>query len=53
VKNNFLLDTHVFIWAMEESKRLSQDIKDKIINPRNKIFISVATVWEIVIKKAI
>jgi len=38
---------------MEESKRLSQDIKDKIINPRNKIFISVATVWEIVIKKAI
>ena len=53
MKNNFLLDTHVFIWAMEESKRLSQDIKDKIINPRNKIFISVATVWEIVIKKAI
>lgn len=47
----YLLDTHVFIWAMEENKRLSQDIKSKISDPDNKIFVSVATVWEIIIKK--
>jgi len=51
VRNSFLLDTHVFIWCMEENKRLSEDIKKKIADPENKNFISVATVWEIIIKK--
>lgn len=47
----YLLDTQIFIWAMEENKRLSQDTKSKISDPNNKIFVSVATVWEIIIKK--
>lgn len=51
--NNYLLDTHVFIWAMEASQRLSQDIKDQITDPGNKVFISIATIWEIVIKRKI
>lgn len=49
---NYLLDTHIFIWGMEESIRLSKDIKLKISDPSNKVFISVATVWEIIIKRA-
>lgn len=52
MSSNFLLDTHVFIWAMEENKRLSKSIKNALIDPKNKIFISVATVWEISIKQA-
>lgn len=36
---------------MENSKRLSDDIKREITDPKNKIFVSVATVWEIVIKR--
>lgn len=51
VNNIFLLDTHIFIWAMEKNKRLPKDIKEKIEDPQNKIYISVATMWEIVIKK--
>ncbi len=52
VKNNILLDTHVFIWAMEKNNRLSSDIQDMLTSPTTSIFISVASVWEIVIKKA-
>lgn len=51
VRNSFLLDTHTFIWAMENSKRLPNDIKSEIASPKNKIFVSVATIWEIVIKR--
>ncbi len=47
----YLLDTHVFIWAMEENKRLPRDIKSKISDPNNEIFVSVTTIWEIIIKK--
>lgn len=53
MKNSFLLDTHIFIWAMEDSKRLPQTIKSTITNSDNKIYISVATIWEISIKTAI
>ena len=51
MKNNFLLDTHVFIWAMEDNKLLPQGTKNKIADPNNKIFVSVASIWEIVIKR--
>lgn len=46
----FLLDTHVFIWWMEKSKKLSKDIYEDINNPDNIIFISVVAIWEIIIK---
>jgi len=51
VRNNFLLDTHIFVWAMEGSKLLPESIKNKIADPNNKIFVSVASIWEIVIKR--
>lgn len=53
MRNSFLLDTHTFIWAMEDSTRLSDNIKSEITNPKNKIFVSVATIWEIVIKRSL
>ena len=46
----YLLDTHVFIWWMEENKKLPAEIKSIIDDPFNNIFISVITPWEIVIK---
>lgn len=48
----YLLDTHIFIWWMEKNKRLSKDIFNLINNPQNQIFLSAASIWEIVIKKA-
>lgn len=48
----YLIDTHIFIWAMENKKSLSESIKNEITDPNNTVFISVATVWEIIIKNA-
>lgn len=48
----YLLDTHIFIWWMEKNRRLPKDIFNLLNNPQNQIFLSVASVWEIVIKKA-
>ena len=48
--NRFLLDTHIFIWWMEENKRLSKDILYLLNNPQNQIFLSVASIWEMQIK---
>lgn len=49
----YLLDTHVFIWVMEDSKRLKKHIKNEISNSKNKIFVSVVNIWEISIKKSL
>jgi len=48
--DKFLLDTQIFIWWMEENKRLPFKIKSLIDDPTNQIFISVVIPWEIVIK---
>lgn len=48
----YLIDTNIFIWWMEKNRRLSKDIFDLLNNPQNQIFLSVASIWEIIIKKA-
>jgi len=48
--NHYLLDTHVFIWWMKEDRRVRSEIKLLLQDPQNQIFLSIATVWEIVIK---
>ena len=46
----YLLDTHTFLWFLEGSKRLSKKTKDIIVNPKNKTFIRIASIWEMGIK---
>jgi len=50
---NLLLDTHAFLWAIDNSPELSQKARDAIVDGTNIVFVSAATAWEIVIKKAI
>jgi PIN domain nuclease of toxin-antitoxin system len=50
---NLLLDTHVLIWALENNPMLSSIAKEAIINGKNRVFISAATVWEMSIKQAL
>ena len=45
-----LLDTHIALWAITDSPRLSQTARDHILGPQNTIFVSAASVWEIAIK---
>ena len=48
-----LLDTHVFLWWLEDNKRLNEQVKSIIENGENEIFVSAVTSWEISIKKSI
>ena len=48
---NLLLDTHVVLWAFGEPDRLSHKVRDSIVDPRNGVFVSAATVWEVEIKR--
>lgn len=50
---NLLLDTHVLLWALENSSELSGPARDAIVDGKNMVFVSAASVWEISIKKAI
>lgn len=50
---NLLLDTHVALWAITDSPKLSKDARDLIQSPRTTVWISAASVWEIAIKHAL
>lgn len=45
-----LLDTHVILWALEDSYRLPDYIKEMICDENNEIYVSVASLWEISLK---
>jgi PIN domain nuclease of toxin-antitoxin system len=50
---NILLDTHVALWAITDSPRLSTYARELIEAPGNTLWISVASLWEITIKHAL
>lgn len=45
-----LLDTHIFLWFIDENEKLSAKFKQAIEDTNNEIFLSTASVWECVIK---
>lgn len=45
-----LLDTHVFLWYISADPKLPTAYRAAIQDPTNEIFLSVASVWEAVIK---
>ena len=45
-----LLDTHVLLWAIEDSPRLMPAIRAHIADQENEILFSMVSVWEAVIK---
>ncbi|MBA7578156.1 hypothetical protein ES708_20012 [subsurface metagenome] len=49
----YIPDTHVFLWAMVEPKKLSQPAAQIIENEQNELLLSSVVVWEIVIKRKI
>ena len=46
----YLLDTHVFLWATGQSKRLPAQITATITDPKNDVFVGSVSFWEIAIK---
>jgi len=47
-----LLDTHAFLWWDSNDLQLPDALRSAIASPRNEIFVSAVTVWEIAIKRA-
>jgi PIN domain nuclease of toxin-antitoxin system len=45
-----LLDTHAFLWLISEDKRLGRKVRRAFLNPKNQIYLSAASLWEIGIK---
>ncbi len=45
-----LLDTHIFLWYISGDSKLPTDLRDAIRDPGNEVYLSVASVWEAVIK---
>src|SRR5438067_8013358 len=48
-----LLDTHVFLWALEASQKLSATASMAIQDGANTKLVSYASLWEITIKVAL
>ena len=48
-----LIDTHILIWALEASSRLSPKAKELLRDPEHEHWVSAASVWEIAIKASI
>lgn len=47
---DYLLDTQAFLWADAEPARLSAKARTAMADPANRLFLSVASVWEMQIK---
>ena len=47
----YLLDTHIVIWAMVGSPKLSNAARTILEDGRNQFYVSSASVWEVSIKR--
>ncbi len=48
-----LLDTHAFIWFVENDNNLPESVRNLIENIENETLISIASLWEIAIKASL
>jgi len=47
---DLLLDTHSFLWFVAGDPSLSSNAQQAITNPQNRPYVSVGSLWEIIIK---
>ena len=41
-----LLDTHIWIWALESPEKLSRAVRKQVESPQNQNFLSPISIWE-------
>ena len=46
----YLIDTHVFIWALMDVKKISKKVISILENVENEVYISPVSFWEMAIK---
>jgi PIN domain nuclease of toxin-antitoxin system len=47
-----MIDTHIFIWYVQNSQRLNSSVVNLINDGKNDILFSTASVWEMAIKQS-
>ena len=47
-----LLDTHTLLWLISDNPEVSPNVREAVNDPDNEVFVSVASVWEISIKRS-
>ena len=52
IVQRLLLDTHVFVWSLSKVAELADNARAAIADPRNDVFVSAITGWEISVKRA-
>lgn len=50
---NLLLDTHILLWAAGQPERLSSEARELLLDDRNPLHFSSASLWEITIKRGL
>ncbi len=50
---NYLADTHILIWAITDSPKLSKKAREILLSENNNIYYSFSNVWEIAIKHSL
>ena len=45
-----LIDTQIFLWLFGNSSRILLNVRNLLINPKNTVYFSAASAWEIAIK---
>ena len=48
-----LLDTHIFLWFVVGDGKLPIRMHEAISDPENEVFLSVISLWEMIIKHAL
>lgn len=48
-----LLDTHLLLWAAGHPERLSAAARTLLQSPRNSLYFSAASIWEVAIKNSL
>ena len=48
-----LLDTHALLWLITADEHLSKTAKNTFLNPENRLYFSIASLWELCIKKSL
>ena len=45
-----LFDTQAFLWAVSDDPQLSSTARAIFVDPKNEVIVSVASVWEMIVK---
>ncbi len=48
-----LLDTHALLWVLDDHDALGESARSAIVDPRNDVFVSAISMWEISIKRSL